>query len=209
MVAWVVIDRRHFTLSVLCEGHRQAPLFASLLPTPLFPLPHLSPLLPYSYGHSYTTATHQPLCNQSVTHSFDLHGGCTLLAVSTAHPPLPIPYLSPAKRVLCAPDGFTEPTEGSDLVGRDPLSCHTPAHTFALFCAFLHAPKIQLVSFQAFPHSLQKTPGGGYRVCVATTSHGQELYEAKHLFAICCGRDPQKLSTHTDSVPTTSLYEEK
>src|SRR6266478_1591218 len=42
---------------------------------------------------------------------------------------------------------------------------------------------------------------GGYRVCVATTSHGQELYEAKHLFAICCGRDPQELSTHTDSVP--------
>src|SRR5229473_1027572 len=72
MVAWVVIDRRHFTLSVLCEGHRQAPLFASLLPTPLFPLPHLSPLLPYSYGHSYTTATHQPLCNQSVSHFFTL-----------------------------------------------------------------------------------------------------------------------------------------
>jgi len=152
MLAWVVIDRRH---------HRLAAPFALPFPTPLFPLPHLSPLLPYSYGHSYTTATHQPLCNQSVTHSFDLHGGCTLLAVSTAHPPLPIPYLSRAKRVLCAPDGFTEPTEGSDLVGRDPLSCHTPAHTFALFYAFLHPPKIQLVSFQAFPHSLQKTPGVG------------------------------------------------
>ena len=151
MVAWVVIDRRH---------HRLAGPFALPLSTPLFPLPHL--LLPYSYGHSYTTATHQPLCNQSVTHSFDLHGGCTpLLAVSTAHALLPIPYLSPAKRVLCAPDGFTEPTEGSDLVGRDPLSCHTPAHTFALFYAFLHPPKIQLVSFQAFPHSLQKTPGVG------------------------------------------------
>src|SRR5712692_7040793 len=40
---------------------------------------------------------------------------------------------------------------------------------------------------------------GDCRVCVATTSHGQELCEAKHLFAICCGRDPQELSTHTGS----------
>src|SRR5712671_723884 len=69
MVAWVVIDRQH---------HRQAGPFALPLSTPLFPLLHLSPLLPYSYGHSYTTATHQPLCNQSFTHSFYLDGGCTL-----------------------------------------------------------------------------------------------------------------------------------
>src|SRR5260370_24642412 len=114
MVAWVVIDRRHY---------RQAGRFAMLLLTPLFPLPHLSPLLPYSYGHSYTTATHQPLCNQSVTHSFDLHGRGTLLPVSTAHPPFPIPYFFRPKRVLCAPPGFTEPAAGSALVGRDPLSC--------------------------------------------------------------------------------------
>src|SRR5713101_2714305 len=61
MVAWVVIDRRHY---------RQAGPFALPLSTLLFPPPHLSPLLPYSYGHSYTTAPHQPLCNQSVTRSF-------------------------------------------------------------------------------------------------------------------------------------------
>src|SRR6266478_3628908 len=61
MVAWVVLDRRHY---------RQAGPFALPLSTPLFPLPHLSPLLSYSYGHSYTTTTHQPLCNQSLTHSF-------------------------------------------------------------------------------------------------------------------------------------------
>ncbi len=47
---------------------------------------------------------------------------------------------------------------------------------------------------------------GGTRVCVATTSHGQELSEAKQLFAICCGRDPQKLSTHTDSYPTPGCF---
>src|SRR6266849_5843839 len=37
MVAWVVIDRQH---------HRKAGPFASLLSTPLIPLPHPSPLLP-------------------------------------------------------------------------------------------------------------------------------------------------------------------
>src|SRR5216683_313320 len=68
MVAWVVLDRRH---------SRQGGPFALPLSSPLFPLPHLSPLLPYSYGHSYTTATHQPLCNQSLTHSFHRDGGCT------------------------------------------------------------------------------------------------------------------------------------
>jgi len=86
-----VIDRRHFTLSDLRGGHRLAAPFALPFPTPLFPLPRLSPLLPYSYGHSYTTATHQPLCNQSVTHSFDLHGG-----VPSSRSRLPIPHsLSP------------------------------------------------------------------------------------------------------------------
>src|SRR6266852_3599444 len=70
MLAWVVIDRQHV---------RQAAPFASLHSSSVFPLPHLSPLLPTPYGHSYTTATQQPLCNQSVTHSFDLDGGCTSL----------------------------------------------------------------------------------------------------------------------------------
>ncbi len=41
---------------------------------------------------------------------------------------------------------------------------------------------------------------------MATTSHGQELCEAKHPLAICCGRDPQKLRTHTDSVPTPGCF---
>jgi len=68
MVAWVVIDRQHL---------RQPAPFASLHSSPLFPLHHLSPLLPIPYGHSYTTAVHQPLCNQSLTHSFYLDGGCT------------------------------------------------------------------------------------------------------------------------------------
>ena len=200
MVAWVVIYRRH---------HRLAAPFALPFPTPLFPLPHLSPLLPYSYGHSYTTATHQPLCNQSVTHSFDLHGGCTLLAVSTAHPPLPIPYLSRAKTRALRSGWFY----GTDRRFRpcrtgSPFLSHPCAH-FRTFLRFFARTKNSTRFFSSVSALFAKNTRGGYRVCVATTSHGQELFEAKHLFAICCGRDPQKLSTHTDSVPTTSLYEEK
>src|SRR6266446_4150919 len=127
MVAWVVIDRRH---------HRQAGPFALPLSTPLFPLPHLSPLLPYSYGHSYTMATHQPLCNQSFPHSFYLDGGCT--------PPAGSPLATAI------------PTQYPPQV----LSFHTLAHSFAHFCIFLHSPKTQLPCFQSFPHSLHKTPGG-------------------------------------------------
>src|SRR6266849_2789882 len=80
MLAWVVIDRRQY---------RQGGRFAMLLFIPSIPLSHLSPLLPYSYGHSYTTATHQPLCNQSATHSFHRDGGCTPQAHSESrHSPL-------------------------------------------------------------------------------------------------------------------------
>ena len=36
------------------------------------------------------------------------------------------------------------------------------SHSCALFCAFLHFPRIQPFSFQSFPHSSPKnTPGGG------------------------------------------------
>ncbi len=105
MVAWVVIDRRH---------HRQAGPFASLLSTPAIPLPHLSPLLPTPYGHSYTTAAHQPLCNQFVTHSFHRDGGVPLLGASTAYALLPIHY---------------------------PLSFQIRAHSFALLCTFFALTK--------------------------------------------------------------------
>lgn len=47
--------------------------------TPLFPSPPLSPLLPIRYSHTYTTATSQLLCHQSVTHPFHHDGGCTPL----------------------------------------------------------------------------------------------------------------------------------
>src|SRR5260370_15759953 len=49
--------------------------------------------------------------------------------------------------------------------GRDVSACSDLSSLFsyscALFCAFLHAAKTQVFSFQAFPHSLPKTTRGG------------------------------------------------
>src|SRR6266478_7749375 len=130
MLAWVVIDR---------QQPRQAAPLASLHFTPLFPLPHLSPLLPTPYGHSYTTDAPQPLCNQSVTHSFDLDGGCVPPPALPLHP---IPILSRAKP-------------------RDPLSFHILAHSFALFCA---RAKLNSFVFRRFRTPCKNTPGVGGRV---------------------------------------------
>src|ERR1700687_1456761 len=73
MLVWVVIDRQHL---------RQPAPFASVHSSPLFSLPHLSPLLPVAYALPLATATPQPLCNQSVTHSFYLDGGYTPLGAT-------------------------------------------------------------------------------------------------------------------------------
>src|SRR5216684_437700 len=139
MVAWVVIDR---------QQPRQASPFASLLSTPVIPLPHLSPLLPTPYGHSYTTAAPQPLCSQSLTDSFHRHGGCT-------HSP------SSLERVRF------ERNRGAIL--HSPLQFRPLFSCFcALFCTFLHAARTQLSCFQSITHSLGKTTRGGVRVCVGT-----------------------------------------
>ena len=127
MLAWVVINRQH---------PRPAAPFA-LPSTPLFPLPHLSPLLPTPYALLSATATPQPLCNQSVTHSFYLDGGCVPL----------FPTCQPSNLPM-----FQRVSELSPLF----------SHSCALFCTFLHSRKSQLVSFQAIPHSLQKNGGRGY-----------------------------------------------
>jgi hypothetical protein len=44
------------------------------------------------------------------------------------------------------------------------------SHSSALFCAFLHSCKTQLVSFQAIPHSFAKTPGGGGLRCISRSN---------------------------------------
>src|ERR1700682_3772869 len=126
MLAWVVINRQH---------PRPAAPFA-LPSTPLFPLPHLSPLLPTPSALLSATATPQPLCNQSVTHSFYLDGGCVPL----------FPTCQPSNLPM-----FQRVSELSPLF----------SHSCALFCPFLHSAKTQLFYFQAIPHSLQKKNGGG------------------------------------------------
>jgi len=59
-----------------------APYFSSQLSTfnfqlSTFDLFYSSPFFSILSGHSYTTAAHQPFCNQFVTHSFHRDGGCT------------------------------------------------------------------------------------------------------------------------------------
>ena len=127
MLSWVVIDRQHL---------RQAARFASLHSSPLFPLPHLSPLLPTPYALLSATATPQPLCNQSVTHSFYLDGGCVPLFPTCQHSNLPM---------------FQRVSKLSPLF----------SHSCALFCTFLHSPKTQLFYFQAIPHSASKNTTTG------------------------------------------------
>src|SRR5713226_6847820 len=72
-----------------------------------------------------------------------------------------------------------------------PPSSHTLTHSLA-----------QRPSHNSFPinrlHTLSIATGG-VRVCVATTSRGHKLCAANHSLTICCGRDEQKPSTHTDS----------
>ena len=97
MLAWVVNShpkhlrrdrfhpRRHSLSSVFTptrSGRLCVNPSGSLPPTPLFASSSLSILFPIPYSHTYTTATSQPLCNQSVTHAFLHNGGCTPLSLS-------------------------------------------------------------------------------------------------------------------------------
>src|SRR5216683_1983878 len=152
MVACVVIDRRHY---------RQAGPFASLLSTPVIPLPHLSPLLPYSYGHSYTTATHQPLCNQSLTHSFYLDGGCT-----------------PRWLSLRDRDPYSIPTTHLKFFLFTLL--RTLLHIFAFFCTH---QKLNSLVFNRFRTLCEKPPGMGY-----PPSALPEVADKPQLFSWASGR---------------------
>src|SRR5260370_35347790 len=68
MIAWVVIDRRHFTQSGLCEGSRQASPFASA-PYSFISFTSFVSHLPYSLPSSVSR-------NSFVWHSYETAGGC-------------------------------------------------------------------------------------------------------------------------------------
>ena len=85
--------------------------FRPARPTPLFASPPVSPLLPISYSHAYTTATLHLLCHQSVTRSFPHDGGCT-------------PFL-PFRFTLKKPEGPLRPpsiAQERQFTGADPHS---------------------------------------------------------------------------------------
>ena len=61
------------------------------------------------------------------------------------------------------------------------LSFHTLAHSFGVFCTFLHPRKTQPVSFQLLPHSLHKNTGVyGY------SSHSGTLHASSASRSFCC-----------------------
>jgi len=134
MLAWVVIDRtypRQFlpksssprTLCLCVE------FSDSFRPTSVVPTTYALPL---------ATAAPQPLCNQSVTHSFYLDGGWippSGAALTTAISRMPIPCsLSPLFSIPCA-----------------------------LFCTFLHSPKNSTLFFSSDSALFAKNTRGGGR----------------------------------------------
>jgi len=135
MIAWVSTDRtypRQFlpkssSLRTLCL----CPEFSdSLRPTSVVPTTYALPL---------ATAAPQPLCNQSVTHSFYLDGGCIC-------PPVALPSRQRSSRMPI-------PCSLSPLFS---ISC-------ALFCTFLNPQKLNSFIFKRFRTLRQKTqpPGVG------------------------------------------------
>ena len=132
MLAWVVIDRTH-SRQFLPKSSSLRTLRLCVEFSDSF---HPTSVVSTAYALTLATATPQPLCNQSVTHSFYLDGGYTPLwrCPTTAVPSTAYSCsLSPLFSISCA-----------------------------LSCTFLHSQKTQLFHFQAIPHLLEKKRGGGY-----------------------------------------------
>ena len=139
MLAWFVIDRtysRQFLQKSSTLRTPSAPTRSGCLCVAFSDSLRPTSVVPTTYALPVATAAPQPLCNQSVTHSFYLDGGCVPLFPTCQHSNLPM---------------FQRVSKLSPLF----------SHSCALFCTFLHSRKTQLFSFQAFPHSLAKTPGVG------------------------------------------------
>jgi len=136
MIAWVVIDRRHFTQrascegftqSGRCEGSRQANPFASA-PYSFISITSFVSHLPYSLPSSVSR-------NSFVWHSYENCRGC-------------VPTIPNVENSQCTRK------ELSARVCIQVLSFQILAHSFA-------PKKTQLLPFQPIPHSLLKNTGGG------------------------------------------------
>ena len=90
-------------------------------------------VVPTTYALPLATTVPQPLCNQSVTHSFYLDGGMPAMALPHDSDPLDCLFLAPYF-----------------------LYFQYLENSFAFFAL----PKNQLFYFQAIPHSLQKKKRG-------------------------------------------------
>ena len=132
MLAWVVIDRT-YPRQFLPKSSSPRTLCLCVEFSDSF---HPTSVVPTTYALPRATAAPQPLCNQSVTHSFYLDGGwipAVALPSRQRSSRMPIPCsLSPLFSIPCA-----------------------------LFCTFLHSPKSQPFYFQAIPHSASKDTGVG------------------------------------------------
>src|ERR1700687_2364469 len=130
MLAWVVIDRTH-SRQFLPKSSSLRTLRLCVEFSDSF---HPTSVVSTAYALTLATATPQPLCNQSVTHSFYLDGG---------HTPL----------WRCPTTAVPSTAYSCSLSPLFSISC-------ALSCTFLHSPKTQLFHFQAIPHSLKKKTRG-------------------------------------------------
>ncbi len=117
-----------------------------------------------------------------------------------------VPYpVSPLRATLTKTPGVYTNNSHSGTLHSQVTTCNSPlysssllSHSCALFCAFLHFPKTQPFSFQAFPHSLQKTRGVGW----GPSSHfGSPLCAPLRTLRLCVILFP----FHHGSRPTDSL----
>src|SRR6267143_4258953 len=129
MLAWVVIDRT-YSRQFLPKSSSPRTLCLSVEFSDSF---HPTSVVPTTYALLLATAVPQPLCNQSVTHSFYLDGGMPAMALPHDSDPLDCLFLSPYL-----------------------LYFQYLENSFAFFAL----PKNQLFYFQAISHSLQKKNGG-------------------------------------------------
>src|SRR5882762_4492902 len=132
MLPWVVIDRTHSRQFLPKSSSLRALCLCVEFSDPLRP----TSVVPTTYALPLATAAPQPVCNQSLTHSFYLDGDG-------------YPSSRPAN---------LRTFYRSNVFPGYPLSFHTLAHSFALFCI---PQKLNSFIFKRFRTLCKKTGGWG------------------------------------------------